>query len=102
MNKKREYLDYNDFLNDDLKDSQEAIAYLKEALQDEDERVFLLALKHVIDAQGENISQLAKDADLNRENLYKVFSKRGNPKWGTINSILRVIGLELTVQPYKK
>lgn len=102
MNNKREHLDYNEFLNDELKDSQEAIAYLQEALKDEDERVFLLALKHVIDAHGENISQLAKDANLNRENLYRIFSKKGNPRWGTINSVLRVIGLELTVQPYKK
>jgi probable addiction module antidote protein len=102
MNKKRQHSDYHEFLKEELKDVDFALAYLKEALKDEDKRVFLLALKRVLDAHGENITHLAKETKLNRENLYKVFSKKGNPTWSTINSILHEVGFELTIQPYNK
>jgi DNA-binding phage protein len=35
-----------------LKDPELALAYLNEAVNDEDQRVFLLALKDVIEANG--------------------------------------------------
>ena len=38
-----------------MQDSQEAIAYLKAAFADEDERVFLLALHDVLEARGGSI-----------------------------------------------
>lgn len=39
---------YEDSLIEALKDSEKAIAYLNAALMDEDQRVFLLALKDVL------------------------------------------------------
>jgi len=44
--------DYKEFLLDQLKDPQLALAYLNEAFLDEDQRVFLLALKNVLATQG--------------------------------------------------
>jgi len=101
MNKKRRHLKYDDFLNEQLKDNKFALAYLKESMNDEDERIFLLALKQVLSAQGENISQLAEDAKINREHLYRIFSKRGNPTYTKLKSILKNVGLRLTVEPYE-
>jgi probable addiction module antidote protein len=60
---------YRDSLLESLRDPAEAAAYLDAALEDEDSRVFLLALRDVAEARG--ISQVASEADLNRESLSK-------------------------------
>lgn len=51
MNKRSK--SYQAELLESLHDHQEAIEYLNAALMDEDQRVFLLALKNVLEAQGE-------------------------------------------------
>lgn len=94
-------IDYQEDLIESLRDPQEALAYLNAALTDEDERIFLLALKNVLEAQGGDMTSLAREADLNRENLYRILSKKGNPKLTSIKSVLNAMGLELAVQPYK-
>ena len=100
--KKRIFRDYQEKLIHDLQDSNLASAYLNEALKDEDPRIFLLALKHVLEAQGGSFSELAKKTQLNRENLYRMFSKKGNPKLTSLRSVLHVLGCELAIQPYKR
>src|SRR3990167_5981453 len=97
----KNFIDYQEELIECLKDPEEAIAYLNAALMDEDERVFLLALKNVLEAQGGNISKLAKKSQLNRENLYRILSKKGNPKLTSIKSVLNALNLELAVQSNK-
>jgi len=44
------------------------------------------------------MSQLAQNAHLNRENLYKILSKDGNPELGSLYAILDVLGLKLSVE----
>jgi len=52
MNTKlKEYRDFNDVLKTKLQDPELAIGYLNEALASGDKKVFLLALRHVIDAR---------------------------------------------------
>jgi len=98
MNKR--LVDYQEELIKELQDPEEAQAYLNAALEDEDERIFLLALKNVLEAQGGDVSSLAKRSKLNRENLYRILSKRGNPKLTSLQSILHAMGLQLAVLPY--
>lgn len=98
---KNKFINYQEELLESLKNHDEAIAYLNAALMDEDERVFLLALKNVLEAQGGDISTLAKKANLNRENLYRMLSKKGNPKLTSIKSVLNALNLEFSVQQYK-
>lgn len=100
--KKRKYIDYQEYLIESLRNPQEAHAYLNAALMDEDPRVFLLALKNVLEAQDRDMTSLADEANLNRENLYRMLSKKGNPKLTSLRSVLHVLGLELAIQPYKK
>ena len=95
---KRKMIDYQEDLIESLRDPQEAVAYLNAALMDEDERIFLLALKNVLEAQGGDMTTLAKDAHLNRENLYRILSRKGNPKLTSIKSVLNAMGFELAVQ----
>jgi probable addiction module antidote protein len=103
MSKKlRKFRTYHELLIEDLQDPEEALAYLNAALLDEDPRIFLVALKNVVEAQGGDIAALAEEADLNRENLYRMLSKKGNPKLTSIKSVLNVLGLELAVQTHKR
>jgi DNA-binding phage protein len=74
---KTKHKDFQEYLLHALQDPKTALAYLNEALLDEDQRVFLLALKNVLEAQGGDMSALAREAQLNRENLYRKCPRHG-------------------------
>lgn len=83
-------------LEESLKDPQEAAAYLNAAIEDGDRAVFLLALRNVVKAQG-GMTAVAAKANLNRENLYRMLSGKGNPQIGSLNALLSVLGFKLTI-----
>ena len=87
---------YEDGLKAQLADPEEAVAYLNAALEENDQEIFLLALRDVAEARG--FSQLAKDSQLNRENLYRMLSNKGNPQLSSLNALLRSLGLRLAVE----
>lgn len=99
---KRKFRDYQEKLLKDLQDPKLASAYLNVSLSDEDPRVFLLALKNVYEAQDGQMTDLAEKTNLSRENLYRILSKKGNPKLTSIVSILDAMGFSLAVQPQRK
>ena len=78
-----ELINFKDTLIEDLKDPAYARTYLSVALEeyekDQDGFAFLTALRDVAEARG-GIGKLAKKTNLNRENLYKVLSSKGNPR----------------------
>jgi probable addiction module antidote protein len=88
--------DYKEHLLEQLQDPQEAAAYLNAALQDDDPHVFLLALRDIAEAQG-GMGWLADQADLNRENLYRTLSLKGNPRFFNLLAVLDAVGLELSI-----
>ncbi|HBP88774.1 MAG TPA: putative addiction module antidote protein [Nitrospiraceae bacterium] len=81
---------------ENLRDAGEAEEYLNAALEDIDPELFLLALRNVAEAQG-GVAQLAEKAKLNRESLYKMLSKRGNPELKSLDSLLHALGFRLAV-----
>ncbi len=87
---------YEQNLSDDLLDPAEAAEYLNAALEDGNQEIFLMALKDVANAKG--ISQIARETNLNRENLYKILSTKGNPKLKSLSSVLHSVGLKLSVE----
>lgn len=93
--KKKVFKDYHEVLMQRLKDPELAIFYLNEALQSKDRRIFLLALKDVLKAKGDGLAEIAKEAQLNRQNLYRIFSKKGNPRWDSITALFNVLGLQI-------
>ena|SRR3990167_3659003 len=99
---KKKLRNYQEKLLESLQDQELANHYLNEALADEDPRIFLLALKNVHEAQGGQITDLAKKTKLSRENIYRILSKKGNPKLSSIVSLLSAVGFSLAVQPHKK
>ena len=94
---KRTYENYSALLHDRLKDSELAMAYLNEALHDEDRNVFLIALKDVLEAQESDISALTKKAHISRQSLYRMLSKKGNPCWSNITSVIDAMGLQVQI-----
>jgi probable addiction module antidote protein len=56
---------------------------------------FLLALRDVAHARG--MAQLARDTNLQRENLYTMLSERGNPVLSSLYAILDALDLRLSV-----
>jgi probable addiction module antidote protein len=88
---------YEESLMESLLNPEEAAAYLNAHLDEEDsEEMFLLALRDVAKAHG--FSEVAEQADLGRESLYKALSKDGNPKLSTLKSLLKVVGLKLAIE----
>ena len=88
---------YPDSLLKSLGNPHEAAQYLNACLEDEDARVFLLALRDVADARG-GIRALSRNARLNRESLYRMLSKSGNPSLDSLAAVLNACGLRLAVQ----
>lgn len=100
--KKRHYRDFQEILLEQLQDPDEAAAYLKAALADPDERIFLIALRDVLEARGGSIADLAEETSLNKQNLYRMLSKRGNPRFGSLVNVLHAIGFEMDIHPVKR
>lgn len=72
-------------------------AYIEEALATGDPAFVADAIGVVARARG--MSQVARDAGLARESLYKALSKTGNPELATVLKLLRALGLRLSVHP---
>jgi probable addiction module antidote protein len=88
---------YRESLLESLKNPDEAAQYLNACLEDEDAHVFLLALRDVADAHG-GIRALSRNANLNRESLYRMLSKSGNPSLDSLAAVLNACGMRLAVQ----
>ncbi|MDQ6703642.1 MAG: putative addiction module antidote protein [Pseudomonadota bacterium] len=80
----------------DYLDNDEVVAeYLSAAVEDPDPNVFLAALGDAAKARG--MAQIAKDAGLGRESLYKALSTGAHPRYETVNAVLRALGVKFTV-----
>ena len=87
---------YRKGLLEDLADPVEAAAYLNAAMEDASPEGFLLALRDVAEAVG--MTRVARGAKLNRENMYRMLSRRGNPQLASLASLLDKMGLKLAVE----
>ena len=88
---------YQDELIESLKDPLEASEYLNAAIEEKDLKLFLLALRNVIEAFG-GVGKLSKKTKLNRENLYRMLSDRGNPEITSLEKVLESVGLRIAVE----
>ena len=79
-------------------ESEEAIAeYMAAVLEAEDPDLLLLALGDVARAKG--MAQVAKDAGLGRESLYKALTPGAKPRFDTVMKVARALGVKFTAQP---
>jgi len=80
-----------------LEDDEAITEYLEEAMKiaQEDGNPSFLAVALGTVARARGMSQIAKDAGLSRESLYKALGAEGNPEFGTILKVLQALGLKL-------
>jgi probable addiction module antidote protein len=79
-------------------DSSEAVsAYMEEAMETEDPAFIAQALGTVARVRG--MSEIAKQAGLSRESLYKALSPEGNPEFGTVLRVMHALGLRFSIAP---
>ena len=76
---------------------EDIAAYLEAALQEGDPALIAAALGDIARAKG--MSQIARDAGLGRESLYKALSAEGNPEFATIMKVIAALGLHLHASP---
>ena len=49
-------------------------------------------------AKARNMSQIAREAGVSREGLYKAFSGKGNPTFSTVLKVMRALNLTFEVK----
>ena len=81
-----------------LRTPQEMAAYLDAWLEEapEDAAGIARALGDIARAKG--MTQVAKDAGLSRESLYRALSADGNPSFATVLKVARALGVQLHAQ----
>lgn len=94
----RQMSEYEQDLNEWLKDPANAAEYLTAAVEEGDRDVLLLSMRRVAQARG-GMATVAERSHLKRENLYRALSKGGNPELRTFYNILHGMGLKLAIVP---
>lgn len=79
-----------------LRNEQDIKAYLDVVLEDCDPSLIGVALGNI--AYSRNISQLARDAKINRESLHDILSGKGNPSVSTIEKLANVMGFRIELK----
>ena len=95
MNEKLSKCDIADYLTDD----ESMTAYLNAIMEEDDQDLLLAAIGDIAKAKG--MSQIAEQAGLGRESLYKALSPGAHPRFDTIRRVLHALGLGLTTRPIK-
>ena len=76
-------------------DSDEAVAAYMEAAFETGDAAFI-AHAFGIAARARGMTQIAKDAGLSRESLYRALGENGNPEFSTVLKVAKALGLRLT------
>jgi probable addiction module antidote protein len=78
---------------DHLGSEQDQLLYLEAAFEGGDAALIAAALGDIARARG--MTEVAREAGLGRESLYKTLSIDGNPHLDTILKVMRALGLRL-------
>jgi len=76
-----------------LESDEEISKYLSDAYSDDNPDVFVIALGNVVKVRG--VAEVARKSGLNRESLYRIFSGKAKPQWGTVHALMHTIGFQL-------
>jgi probable addiction module antidote protein len=78
-----------------LLDSDETVAAYMEAAFETGDAAFI-AHAFGVAARAKGMTQIAKDAGLSRESLYRALGDNGNPEFATVLKVAKALGLRLT------
>ncbi len=76
-----------------LKSEKDMVAYLEAALEEDDPALVAAVLGDIARAKG--MTDIAREAGLGRESLYKALSRKGNPEFSTVLKVVKALGLRL-------
>ncbi|MFC1628557.1 addiction module antidote protein [Gemmatimonadota bacterium] len=76
-----------------LETDEDMVLYLEAALESGDASLVAAALGDIARAKG--MTEIAREAGLGRESLYKALSPEGNPEFATVLKVVRALGLKL-------
>ena len=84
-------------ITEHLGTEEEARLYLEAAAEEDlgDGRLIRAALSDI--ARGRNMSELAREIGMTREGLSEALSEDGDPSFGIVLKIIRVLGMRLRV-----
>ncbi len=85
-------LDISEFLDDD----EIIVEFLKNSLTEDDGKYFYAALAEVAKAKG--MTKVARDAGIDRTTLYKTLTETREPKFNTIDKVLRALGIDIDLK----
>lgn len=80
-----------------LTDDAAIAEYMTIVLETDDPELFLLAMGDIARAKG--MAQVAKDAGLGRESLYKALAPGAKPRFDTVLKVARALGVRLSAHP---
>lgn len=103
---KKASVSHDEWMTEELRrDTDYAAEYLRQAMADmndaEGRGAALLALRRLAEAHG-GMAEVAKEAGIQRESLYRALSPTGNPTLKTLLAVLKTLGMRLAVEPDKK
>jgi probable addiction module antidote protein len=79
-------------------DTSEAMAvYMTQALESGDPAFVADSLGVIARARG--MTEVAREAGVSRESLYRALSSYGNPEFGTVMRVAKALGLKFSVSP---
>jgi probable addiction module antidote protein len=86
-------------VSEHLRTPEEMAAYLDAWLSEAPEDVSGIARALGDIARAKGMSEVAKEAGLSRESLYRALSEGGNPSFSTVLKVARALGVRFHAQP---
>jgi probable addiction module antidote protein len=85
---------------EDLNSKEDCAFFLNEAFKTDDPAFIVHALGIVARAKG--MTHIAKETGLSREQLYRSFSKNGNPSLKSTFAVMKALGIQWTMKKRTK
>ena len=90
---------FTEFDPADYLTSPEAIAeFVTDALETGDTAYIAKAMG--VAARAKGMTEIARETGLSREQLYRSFSEKGNPRLKTMLAVMKSLGVDLVVRPH--
>jgi probable addiction module antidote protein len=83
-------------LADEIETREDVIGILEAALEENDMDFLFKVIGDI--ARSKGMTQIARELNLNRENLYRSLSQDGNPSFSTVAKVLDNLGFQLSIR----
>lgn len=81
---------------DNLKTAEHVAAYLEAVFEDGDPPLIAAALGDV--ARSKGMTEIARNAGVSRDTLYKALTEKGDPRLSTFIGVMKALGLKIVAR----